>query len=96
MVLGLISEFVDNGNVVSSSTNLRSYLDEHITEINLNSSKICKENLSRIERLSVAFPKHRERVTSLRDDTREDTDDPSEMAEITKNYWEKHYALQKA
>ena len=93
VVLELISEFVDNGNVVSSSTNLRSYLDEHIKEIHLNSPKIHKENLSRIERLSIAFPKHRERVTSLRDDTREDTNDPSEMAEITKIYWEKHYAF---
>ena len=95
VVLELIAEFLDHGNLVSSSTKLRSYLDEHIKEIHLSSTNMNKENLSRTERLSNAFPKIRERVTSLRDDTREDTDDPTVMAEITKNYWEKHYAFRR-
>jgi hypothetical protein len=95
IVLELISDYLDHGNVVSSSTRLRSYLDEHIKEAHLSSSNSQKEKLSRIERLSNAFPKLRERVISLRDENREDTDDPTEMAEITKNFWEKHYAFKR-
>jgi hypothetical protein len=94
VVLGLISDFLNNGDVVTSSTKLRSYLDNHINDALLDSPTEHK-NLSQVERLSKAFPKQRERVTSLRDETREDTDNPTEMAEITKSYWEKHYAFKR-
>ena len=95
VVTGLISDFLNNGDIVTSSSGLRSYLDEHINDALLDSPAEHRKNLSQVERLSKAFPKHRERVTSLRDETREDTDNPTEMAEITKNYWEKHYAFKR-
>jgi exonuclease III len=85
IVLDLVSDFLNDGDLVTSSTRLRSYLDGHINDALLDSPTEHK-NLSQMERLSKAFPKQRERVTSLRDDIREDTDNPTEMAQITKNY----------
>ena len=95
VVLELVSGFLDNGDVISSSTELRKYLDEHINDALLESPSEHNQNLSQVERLSKAFPKQRERVTSLRDETREDTDNPTEMAKITKKIWEKHYAFKR-
>ena len=62
-----------NGDVLSSSRELRYYLDEHINDAMLSSPAATNEKLSLAERLSKAFPKQRERITSLRDENREDT-----------------------
>ena len=94
-VINLIDDFLVSGDIISSSSKLRDYLDQHIQDAVINSPIHMEEKMSRVERLSKAFPKHRVRVTSLKDESRTETDDPTEMAKITKKIWEKHYCIKR-
>ena len=92
-VLKLLESFLESGDKVQSSTMLRDYLDQHINDVNVHSPINLTDRISRVERLSKAFPTQCARVTSLKDEGRTETEDPTEMAKITKSFWEKHYCL---
>ena len=55
-ILNLIDSFIKTGDIITSSTKLREYLDQHINDIVINSPLHMDDKMSRVERLSKAFP----------------------------------------
>ena len=91
----LVEDFLHNGDKNTSSVMLKDYLDQHIEDNFINSPVHEEVKVSRVERLSKAFPSQRARITYLLDEKRESTEDPTEMANITKKYWQQHYIYKK-
>ena len=103
-ILAIIGDFIYSGERGLSCVALKEYLDKHIHDCYITDTETAnndtttsyqkfdtKQKHSVIERLAKAFPKIKSKVTSLKDDQTEETEDPTEMARITKRYWSKHY-----
>lgn len=89
----VISGKVDTTKIskVEKVAELGKFLDKHLCDQNPGDPGKARQ-LSRVERLSKAFPKLKDKVAFLRTDQEGNTTtDPSEMAKITKSYWESHF-----
>ena len=107
-ILEGIEDFIFSGERAHSCNVLKDYLDNHIHDCYIadmestnkdttTSFKMfdTKTKHSAIEILAKAFPKIKTKVTSLKDEHTEETEDPTEMAKITKRYWSKHFGKKK-
>jgi hypothetical protein len=87
-VVDLIDHLTDNK--FKRGKGLQTFLDRHIDSNNEHFAD-GSQNISRVERLSKAFPKLKSKVSALRDRDNGYTSDPQIMAEITKKYWGAHF-----
>jgi ribonuclease HI len=87
-VISLIDQLADNK--FDRGKGLQSFLDRHIDSNNEHFSD-GSPNISRVERLSKAFPKMKNKISTLRDENNGCTSDPQTMTKITKKYWGAHF-----
>ena len=78
----------------AATQKLRDYIDREMEKLDSDDStdEVNMHKPSRVERLAKAFPRMRQKVTSLQEEGRDPTDDPRELTRISANFWRNHWS----